>query len=293
MISDGEMETVYLSIENLYLYEDYINPDVAENIGREFFRGLVVCKGDVPCAAIVWEFLHLYDEHHPTVSRISWMKISDREAGEMLMDLYTEVMDENDVERSIFEFEAETVRDETEILKQNGFKVLEGEGSRIELKLEDFKNLSFLKKGKIPSYIKSIGELQKRTFRRGVADCVYYTKRDLSPDIIRLPLEWYEPELSCCNESDDECNGFLLVHKCVSGKMRIELLADWGPEPQIDMLYMIRYSLKQAFKLYPPDTKVIIIRSDKALIKLVSYLFPNKHGLKCVGGKRSESKEET
>ena len=75
--------------------------------------------------------------------------------------------------------------------------------------------------------------------------------------------------------------------------MRIELLADWGPEPQIDMLYMIRYSLKQAFKLYPPDTKVIIIRSDKASIKLVSYLFPNKHGLKCVGGKRTESKEET
>lgn len=53
-------------------------------------------------------------------------------------------------------------------------------------------------------------------------------------------------------------------------------------------IYMIKFSLAQTFKQYPVDTRVVILQRDKAIIKLVSYLFPKVKAKKCISGERAE-----
>lgn len=283
------MELVYINEENLYLYEDYLDPDSAENIGREFYRCLVACDDDEPRAAVIWELIHLYDDHKPTESRIDWIRIDDPEAGKYILEGYGERVSLDEVETSLFEFESDHISDYIDVFKNAGFKLTAVDGRRMELPLSDFRLLKIARNLKTPAYIKSLSSIKNRTFRRGMVDCVYNVNRDFPADIIKMPVDWYEPDLSSYEETDAESRGFMLIHKCVSGRLRIELLADWGAEPQINMINMIRYSLDQALKNYPDDTKVIIVKRDSATSKLVSYLFPNAPVKKCVKGERSEA----
>ena len=49
------MDIVNLDEENIEMYTDYLTPDVAENVGRTFYRGLIVEDNDSPVAGMVWD----------------------------------------------------------------------------------------------------------------------------------------------------------------------------------------------------------------------------------------------
>ena len=282
------MEIVNLSEENLYIYENYLDPDHAENIGREFYRGMVACEGDEPKAAVIWELINLYDNQNPTISRLDWMKADDPTAGSFILESYEFSIMQDEAEESRFEFDFNLARECVPMLVKAGFEAREAQGRRIDMRLGDFKNLKLAKVLGTPPYIKSLEDLKSRVFRRGMADCIYNINRQIPGDMIRLPMEWFETGLSCYEETDEECNGFLLIHECTSGVLRIELLADWGTEPEINLLYMIKFSLKRAFEKYPEDTGVTVFLRDSASEKLVSYLFPKIKRVKSVEGSRSE-----
>ena len=93
----------YLGDHNLHKYDEYLDGDFAENIGREFYRGIVVVDDGTAGAALIWELIHLYDENKPTVSRIAWGKVTDTEMGEFLMKSYSLIIAKDNVERSFFE----------------------------------------------------------------------------------------------------------------------------------------------------------------------------------------------
>ena len=99
------MEIVHLSKENLYEYEDFLGADIAENIGREFYRGMVACEGGEPEAGLIWELTGLYDDMSQTQSRIEWYHAEDAESLEFLLDTYTYTISKDGVEKSFFEFE--------------------------------------------------------------------------------------------------------------------------------------------------------------------------------------------
>ena len=283
------METVNLNKENLHLYEEYLDPDHAENIGREIYRGIIACEGGEPRAAMIYRLFHLYDDYEPTTSQIEWMRISDREAGEYLLDSYHAgiLTDGDGVEETSFELEAELVSEFKEVFEKAGFAVSEREGRCVELKLSDFAKLKFIRSLDTPPYIKSLGNLNTDEFKRGLVDGLYSVSREFPGDILSLPMDWHEPEISCFEESDEERTGFLLVHKCPKGGLRVELLADWGPDQQSNIFNMIKYSIKQALAKYPPDTRVVVLRRDAASKKLVSYLFPKAVGEMCICGNDS------
>ena len=285
------MEIVHLSKENLYEYEDFLGADIAENIGREFYRGMVACEGGEPEAGLIWELTGLYDDMSQTQSRIEWYHAEDAESLEFLLDTYTYTISKDGVEKSFFEFEEPPTPEEREVFTGAGFELSGTESRRMELRLSDLKALKLAKKLKTPPFIKSINGLVKKTFARGMTDCIYNTDRELQQDLIDLPMEWYDGDVSCYEDTDTQCGGFLLVHGCPSGKLRIELLSDWGPDPRINLLRMIRFSLKQACDKYPDDTRVEIIRRDNALVNLMSYLFPDMPGRSAVRGVREEEGE--
>ena len=50
------MNVFTLDTENMTDYVYFLTPDIAENIGRTYYRGIVVEEGDgEPVAAMVWE----------------------------------------------------------------------------------------------------------------------------------------------------------------------------------------------------------------------------------------------
>ena len=61
------MEIIELTEDNVEEYSEYLGPDKAENIGREYYRGIVVInEKKVPESAAIWELLHLEDEEKDT-----------------------------------------------------------------------------------------------------------------------------------------------------------------------------------------------------------------------------------
>ena len=73
------MEIIELTEDNVEEYSEYLGPDKAENIGREYYRGIVVInEKKVPESAAIWELLHLEDEKRDTEARVAYAGIRRR-----------------------------------------------------------------------------------------------------------------------------------------------------------------------------------------------------------------------
>lgn len=89
-------------------------------------------------------------------------------------------------------------------------------------------------------------------------------------------------------EADDRINGFLLVHKLPSGKLRVECMCAFGPDLKKDLVYLMRFAILHAARIYTEDTEVIIPRKDDSTRQLAGYFFPNVAGEQCICGERNE-----
>ncbi len=57
------MDIIELNADNIADYKELIDPDVAENIGREFYRGVAAGnEGDSLSGALIWEYKNLEDD---------------------------------------------------------------------------------------------------------------------------------------------------------------------------------------------------------------------------------------
>ncbi|MBQ7677940.1 MAG: hypothetical protein IJT32_06875, partial [Lachnospiraceae bacterium] len=79
-----------------------------------------------------------------------------------------------------------------------------------------------------------------------------------------------------------------LVRRTPSGTLIPALLFAYGPEFQKNLGYMIRYSIMQALKSYPPKTVVMIPRITAAAKALTDKLLPNETGTEIFYGRRKE-----
>ncbi len=284
------METVLITEDNLDEYEDILPQDIAENIGRENYSALAVLEDgdDTASGALVWEMKYLKDESKDTISELAYVTAEDLEAGEVLFSKYGQMVNRDEAQMSVLWLPSEEAADKEDLLEYAGFSLSEKEGRNMVVTVGDLSKLDIVKKTKLPSYIKELGTLMMRPFRRGIMNCIFHTKRELLEDLSTLPMEWYEPEVSCYVETDDKINGLLLVHKTPSGLLRLELMSAFGPDSRVDLLHMVRFSILQAVKLYPEDTRVILPRRDESAKKLSQYFFPKGQGVPSLYGERRE-----
>ncbi len=282
------MDITEISEENLDEFKGILDPDIVENIARKYFKGIVALSDGEVQGAMIWELLYVDDIYHSTEARINLFHITNREAGNALLENYSDRCFDDEVEKSHFQLPKSQDGLAEEILKENGFDLREGEGSYLEERIKQLSQLSLTKKKNIPSYIVALGELSSRTYRRGIVDCLFHIQRELLDDLDELPIEWFEPNISCYEETDGDVSGYLLLHKNSSGAIRVELLADWGPDSNIMLLNMIRFAIKKGIENYSDDTKVLIHRHDESTINLTKYLFPNEKGPDRIIGERSE-----
>ncbi len=139
------MDIVNLDEYNIDEYNGYITPDVAENIGRTFFRGILALDEGKPVAGMIWEIRNMMGDAE-NISRIIWLKADSEDAAEDLFERYRESVITDDVVRSDFSLPAKTDSRETEILKKEGFDVKFMEGDLIKVRLSEIMKLPFIKK---------------------------------------------------------------------------------------------------------------------------------------------------
>ena len=286
----GIMNVIQITEDNIDDFRDIIPGDIAENIGRQPYHCIALEDGkDVLPAAMVWEYKHLNDETKPTLSRLSWLHADDPDAGNGVFTEYGDTIREVEAEKSMFLLPEAEVSGVEDVYKSAGFDLKAQEGEELTVTVGMLSGLDMIKKGKTPEYLSPLGTLMTRSFRRGLMNCIFHTQRERVEDLSCLPMDWFEPELSCSVQTDDKITGMLLVHKCSSGRLRVEFMSASGPDAKKDLFHMVRFAILQAVANYPSETEVIIPRRDEASRKLAAYFFPNKKGQASVFGERKEN----
>ncbi len=282
------MDITEITAEDIERLEADVDIDALENIGRKYFRGLAAFDEGVYCGAIIWELKYVDDIYNSTESRIDYFDAKDKEAADTLLEYYTRTTTDDDIEKSFFELPGVAEGVVYEALKEGGFDVKEVEGTNVTVDVKQFAGLPLIKDKNIPARINALSALSQRTFRRGIVDFMFHIQREVPEDLDELPMEWYESDISCYDETDGDVSGYFLIHKTKSGKLRTELLADWGPESQTTLLHLIRFATIRGCESYPETTEVIIRRHDDSTYKMVKYFFPNAVGKPSIAGERNE-----
>ena len=107
----SRMHIVNLDEDNIEMYVDFLTLDVAENIGRTFYKGLVVETEGEPLAGMVWNVRNMMNDED-NESHISFLKINDEEAGNLLFEEYKDLAREDDVVKTTFSLPAKSTTSE-------------------------------------------------------------------------------------------------------------------------------------------------------------------------------------
>lgn len=100
---------------------------------------------------------------------------------------------------------------------------------------------------------------------------------------------YFENDVSCYSEDDDQINGLLLFHQNPSGGLVVVVMAAIGSDYGKIIPQMIRHAVTNALELYPPETEVLIDRHNYASLALSEKLFPRGFGTPVYIGSRIEA----
>ena len=281
------MYIVSLDEENIEVYEDYITPDVAENIGRTFYRGLIVDSEYGPLAGMVWEVKNMMGDDD-NESNICFLRIDDDDARELLLDEYKILIEEDEVTRSNFSLPARSTQREIQALENAGFTVKFMEGDLIKCRLSEIKELKFIQKVVPSENIHELKTMTQRGFNSAARAFMSHGLYGICEDLSYLPRSYFENDISCYSEMDGEVNGIFLFHKNPSGGLMVVVMAAIGNDFGKILPQMIKYSVTCCEEYYPDDTEVWIDRHNYASLALSEKLFPRGFGIPVYIGSREE-----
>ncbi len=109
------MEVLKITEYNSVDYEKFLTPDVADNIGRDYFDGLIVVEGYTPIAGMVWEH---FEATEKTVdeNRIIWFKSGNEKAATLLFEKYDDSIAFTPVKKTSFALPAKEGKEEKAFL---------------------------------------------------------------------------------------------------------------------------------------------------------------------------------
>jgi hypothetical protein len=283
------MEVYDLNKENKRFYESYFGADMIENIGRTFYRGIIVVFDDRIVAGMVWHYKDYELDKKGTVSRIEWLRIDDEKAEEELFAAYKERIMNGNAVTSEFVIPTRGKSREKAALKRQGFTVKLTEGDDIIVSLPEIMQLPFAKKGDISPNVMPLNMLSVRQFRRMTAKCMKSGIKGLCEDLLYLPLDFFDMNISCYCKDKDSINGMILFHRKPSGIIAIQLLAGVDENAQKALAFMMKWVIATLVETYPPDTKILIDRHNQSSLQLTEKLFPRGFGIPVYYGTRNET----
>lgn len=283
------MQITGLTKENVYDYLDFLPVDIAECIGREFTCGFVCIKDgeDSPSAGIIWE-LKQGDDELDIKSHILFMKALDEESANVLMDEYTESALLAECGYSYYSLPNTLEGIEINALKKAGFFMEEKESSVISVPLSEIiKRL--LKHGDDNfDNIKPLSRAEDRFFSSMIAELEFEGSHGICDDLSFLPREYFDNDVSCYYEDDEEVYAIVLVHEKPSGKIELDLLHSHDKDPNT-LIHIMKKTVLLAEAKYDPSTEFLIDRHDERSLSLCQILFPKKTGEMVYEGMRKEN----
>lgn len=280
------MKIIELTDDNVIDYEDFFDDTVIADIGREYHEGLVIenSAGDGIRASIFWELKNAEVDDVDTTSEILDLVASDSDGCEEILRAFNEKGIESGAKRSYFEF-ASLDSIQKASLENDGFKIKKTESRDIFVSVGDLAKLPFMKI-KPPGYIKSLSEVTERQFKTGVMTSVLHGRYGLLDDLPFLPMSWFDMTLSSCVITDGVINGLLLVRRVREGLYRVELFFAMKPDANINLLNLMRYSIRAAVSKRSKDDVVILRRHSNPAVALVKRLFPDRNGDEVMWGEK-------
>lgn len=284
------MEVVDLTEENAEDYASYLGEDVAENIGRAFYRGIVVHNNLswIPAAGMVWEIKNADDPWKNTESRIEWMRIHSMEVAAPLFEAYGEMVRKEDVKRSFLSIPAEGDRIESEACRAAGFDIRRQEGDDLVVTMRELLNMPVFQNRAALEHVARLARLPLRRYRSIVSRCVRMERRGLCEDLEYLPISWFDMDVSCYSEKDGRINGLLLFHLMPSGRLAAKLLYTEGDDAAKTIGRLVSCAVQNATPILRPDTQIVISRRSRQARHLAKRLFPEGIGLPVYTGSREE-----
>ncbi len=280
------MNTIILDSENISDYEAYIPEDIAENIGRTYYRGIVIEQENSPVAGMIWEIRNA--EKEDAENHICWLQTNDEEAGRELFDAYKDNIIPDGITKTSFSLPAKTSKIEKSVLKEAGFSVALMEGDQIVAKLSEIAKIPVFGKIKENEGIIPLRSITQRGFNVAIRRFAAQGYSGRCADLEYLSRSYFENDISCFSEQEESINGLFLCHMSPSGKIVIEMMAATGSNYQMIILQMIAKALKSAVEIYPPETEVMIDRHNYSSLALGEKLFPRGFGIPVYIGSRAE-----
>ena len=285
-------KTLDLTDDNISVYRKYVGADMAENIERTCYHGLVTCDGSGgPVAGIMWKFKRL-ESADDSESVIEWIRAEDEAAFDEMMEAYHEKMINYEVRHSKVEIPAKDGKGLKTLLKKAGFDMKFTESDLIIMRLSQLSESEFMKKlqgRKIPDTIRPIRDLAPRAFKTGIAKCVIKGRKGLCEDLDDLYLQWFETDVSCASFDEKGVNGFFLFHKKPSGLITVQLMVCLDSNFKTVLPLMMRQFVNAMEEKYGPDQKVAFDRHNEQVLLLAEKLIPRGFGTPVYSGGREES----
>lgn len=283
------MTVIELDQDNADTFAYYVGEDMAENLEREFYRGVLVLSDDEEelLAGMVWQYLN-FEEEKDTQSEIEWIKVSQASAAEEMFALYTTSIAKEGAKKSSFVIPVIDNDKEIAALKAAGFREILTEGDDIVVDLATLSSLPIMKNRRIPDGIGSLSEVTLRKYRKVISKCISYGRKGVCEDLSYLSMDWFDQEISSYCERDDAISGLLLFHRHPSGIFSLQLMVALHKNSQQDLIGMVKNSIMIMQSSYPPDTKVLLDRHNKAALLLAVKLLPKGFGVPVYSGSRDE-----
>ena len=282
------MTITRITEENSSRFTDFIPADLRNDLGREYFRGLVVLDENDTCkGAMVWEIKSLEDMKTPTRAEILCFEVFARPEGEALLQAFEESTLFDGVRQ--ISFETEKMGDlQRDILADSGYSLKEEDSRDVVVTVSELMGLKLGDKA-VPDYITSLSEITSRQFKAAVMISVFHGMYGLLDDLPVLPVTRFDPDLSSCVITDGKVRGLLLVHRNTNGSYIVELLFAVQPDANINLLNMIRRSVREAAIFCNMEDRVILRTHNQASGLLVRKLFPGKKGDRVINARKDNS----
>ena len=272
------MTTEIITKSNLNKYSDFLGPEGSDLIGRDYHRALAVTENG-PAAAIIWELLYSETDETDTASVIRTLKISDKEAGDILLEKYTEFAAAEGVKQSSFECSREELSGIKDILADHNFETHKGAGLNYTIKAGAIKEaLLLIKPHNADPVSYPLTDISRSEFEECINSIIERSKRENIKDISLLGYDMYDPEISSVVVSGGNVEGALLAHKISDSAMKLEFLDAIGNDRQGKYRSLILCSAKAAVKALDPDTDVIIVCRDNSYRGMLKAFFPFNPG---------------
>ncbi|MCR5097937.1 MAG: hypothetical protein K6B14_03215 [Lachnospiraceae bacterium] len=171
-----------------------------------------------------------------------------------------------------------------DLLVDYGFDMEAGESNDLYINVKDLKDITAFKDMKIPDLIRPLSYASPIEFRFFLQE--YGERVDEGPlfDIKSLPMDWYDPDVSCICIDDEGIDAAFLVRFDGNDTVIAELLAGLGDDSSKKLPYLLAYAATNALYTYTQKTKIIIRRRNKSIMKLADKILNGKKGEKVYRG---------